>query len=66
MTVLLVKFGKYRFIPTSVYRVHQAITSRQEGITDNVDKFGFTMVDSATNDIITYQKGVFRTNCLDW
>ena len=44
----------------------EVIISRQEGVVDNVDKFGFTMVDSATNDVITYQKGVFRTNCLDW
>ncbi|CAL1701192.1 unnamed protein product [Somion occarium] len=38
---------------------------RQENITDNVDKFGFTMADATSNEIITLQKGVFRTNCLD-
>ena len=46
--------------------IHLCPTSRQEGVMDNVDKFGFTMVDSTSSDIITYQKGVFRTNCLDW
>lgn len=38
---------------------------RQESVVDHIDKFGFTMADAATNEIITYQKGVFRTNCLD-
>ncbi|OCH92145.1 hypothetical protein OBBRIDRAFT_824865 [Obba rivulosa] len=32
---------------------------------ENVDKFGFTMADSSMDEIITEQKGVFRTNCLD-
>lgn len=36
-----------------------------ERMSDNIDRFGFTMVDSATDDLITDQKGVFRTNCLD-
>ena len=43
-----------------------AITRRMESITDHVDKFGFTMSDAVSDDIITDQKGVFRTNCLDW
>ncbi|EPQ59096.1 DNase I-like protein [Gloeophyllum trabeum ATCC 11539] len=38
---------------------------RLEGINDNMERFGFTMCDSATDEIITEQKGVFRTNCLD-
>ncbi|TFK55545.1 DNase I-like protein [Heliocybe sulcata] len=38
---------------------------RLESISDNMDRFGFTMCDSATDEIITEQKGVFRTNCLD-
>ncbi|TFY81149.1 hypothetical protein EWM64_g2863 [Hericium alpestre] len=38
---------------------------RLESISDNVDRFGFTMCDSTTDEIITEQKGVFRTNCLD-
>ncbi|KAI0321997.1 SacI homology domain-containing protein [Amylostereum chailletii] len=38
---------------------------RLESISDNVDQFGFTMCDAGTEDIITQQKGVFRTNCLD-
>jgi hypothetical protein len=39
---------------------------RLENITDNVDRFGFTMSDANTDEIVTEQKGVFRTNCLDW
>ncbi|KAI0796871.1 DNase I-like protein [Abortiporus biennis] len=38
---------------------------RQEGVADNIDKFGFTMADATNNEIITQQRGVFRTNCLD-
>ncbi|PPQ77402.1 hypothetical protein CVT25_010984 [Psilocybe cyanescens] len=38
---------------------------RIECITDNVDKFGFTMCDAASDELVTDQKGVFRTNCLD-
>ncbi|KXN89554.1 Inositol-1,4,5-trisphosphate 5-phosphatase 1 [Leucoagaricus sp. SymC.cos] len=38
---------------------------RMESISDNVDKFGFTMCDASTDGIITDQKGIFRTNCLD-
>jgi hypothetical protein len=39
---------------------------RLETITEIVDRFGFTMSDASTEEIITEQKGVFRTNCLDW
>ncbi len=39
---------------------------QQESITDRIDEFGFTMADGGTADIITMQKGAFRTNCLDW
>ncbi|OJT12528.1 Inositol-1,4,5-trisphosphate 5-phosphatase 1 [Trametes pubescens] len=38
---------------------------RLETVVDNLDRFGFAMADALTNDIITEQKGVFRTNCLD-
>ncbi|THH19911.1 hypothetical protein EW146_g1364 [Bondarzewia mesenterica] len=38
---------------------------RLDSVSDNIDRFGFTMCDSATDEIITEQKGVFRTNCLD-
>lgn len=41
-------------------------TRRLEAVVDNVDRFGFTMADANSNEIITEQKGVFRTNCLDW
>lgn len=40
--------------------------SRLDSITDNIDRCGFTMCDAGSQDIITDQKGVFRTNCLDW
>jgi len=43
-----------------------SLNRRIENIVDNVDKFGFTMCDSPLDDIVTDQKGVFRTNCLDW
>ncbi|KAJ3478633.1 hypothetical protein NLI96_g9624 [Meripilus lineatus] len=39
---------------------------RQEGISDNVEKFSFTLADPHTNQVITQQRGTFRTNCLDW
>ncbi|KAF8204786.1 inositol polyphosphate phosphatase [Pholiota molesta] len=39
--------------------------TRMESIVDHVDKFGFTMCDAASDEIVTDQKGVFRTNCLD-
>lgn len=44
--------------------VIQAIR-RQRSIIDNIDKDGFTMADFSLNDVITTQKGVVRTNCLD-
>ena len=40
--------------------------SRLESITDDVDGFGFTMCDASVDEIVTEQKGIFRTNCLDW
>ena len=40
--------------------------SRQESIMDHLDLYGFTMADAGSNEVITQQKGVFRTNCLDW
>ncbi|KAF7432917.1 inositol polyphosphate 5-phosphatase [Pleurotus ostreatus] len=39
--------------------------SRIENVVDHIDRFGFTMCDATSDDIITDQKGVFRTNCLD-
>ncbi|KAF8165492.1 inositol polyphosphate phosphatase [Crassisporium funariophilum] len=38
---------------------------RTEAIVDHVDRFGFTMCDTSSDEIVTDQKGVFRTNCLD-
>lgn len=39
---------------------------RTTSVSDNMDRFGFTMCDATSDEIITLQKGVFRTNCLDW
>ncbi|RDB20113.1 Inositol-1,4,5-trisphosphate 5-phosphatase 1 [Hypsizygus marmoreus] len=39
--------------------------TRLESIVDHVDKFGFSMCNTVSDDIVTDQKGVFRTNCLD-
>ncbi|PFH51385.1 hypothetical protein AMATHDRAFT_74943 [Amanita thiersii Skay4041] len=36
-----------------------------ENISDHVDRFGFSLCDASLDEIITEQKGVFRTNCLD-
>jgi hypothetical protein len=33
-----------------------------QSIRDNIDRFGFSMSDSNTDDIITEQKGVFRVS----
>ncbi|KAJ7930003.1 SacI homology domain-containing protein [Mycena leptocephala] len=38
---------------------------RLDSVTDHVDTYGFTMCDANTDDIVTDQKGTFRTNCLD-
>ena len=43
-----------------------APSRRLESVVDNIDVFGFAMADAMSNEIITEQKGVFRTNCLDW
>lgn len=40
--------------------------SRLEGVNNNMERYGFTMCDASTDSLITEQKGVFRTNCLDW
>ncbi|KZT72567.1 inositol polyphosphate phosphatase [Daedalea quercina L-15889] len=38
---------------------------RLESIADHIDKLGFCMTDASTDELITEQRGVFRTNCLD-
>ncbi|EIN10872.1 inositol polyphosphate phosphatase [Punctularia strigosozonata HHB-11173 SS5] len=38
---------------------------RLDGVRENIDRFGFSMCDSTSGEIITEQKGIFRTNCLD-
>ncbi|KAI9462024.1 SacI homology domain-containing protein [Russula earlei] len=58
------------------YDFHQAVRmaghdnvmrdlTRLSSVADNMDRFGFTMCDATSDEIITEQKGVFRTNCLD-
>ncbi|KAJ7178924.1 inositol polyphosphate phosphatase [Mycena filopes] len=38
---------------------------RLDSVTNHVDSYGFTMCDAKTDDLVTEQKGIFRTNCLD-
>ncbi|KAF7291041.1 Inositol polyphosphate phosphatase [Mycena chlorophos] len=38
---------------------------RMESVSRHIDNYGFTMCDVDSGDIVTEQKGVFRTNCLD-
>ncbi|KAF7355511.1 Inositol polyphosphate phosphatase [Mycena sanguinolenta] len=38
---------------------------RMSSVTDHVDSYGFTMSDASADDLVTEQKGIFRTNCLD-
>ena len=40
--------------------------SHLDSIVEHVDAFGFSMCDAVSDDIVTDQKGIFRTNCLDW
>lgn len=35
-------------------------------IRKNLESIGFFLLDMETNSPIFYQKGVFRTNCVDW
>jgi hypothetical protein len=39
---------------------------RNRGVIEGIDNFGFTTVELNSNEIIMQQRGVFRTNCLDW
>ncbi|EJF56616.1 inositol polyphosphate phosphatase [Dichomitus squalens LYAD-421 SS1] len=52
-----VKFGGHE----SVFREVRHL----ESVVDNIDRFGFAMADANSSEIITEQKGIFRTNCLD-
>ncbi|KAJ7284044.1 inositol polyphosphate phosphatase [Mycena rebaudengoi] len=38
---------------------------RLEAVAQHMDSFGFTMCDASLDEIVTDQKGIFRTNCLD-
>ncbi|EPT03582.1 hypothetical protein FOMPIDRAFT_1046622 [Fomitopsis schrenkii] len=45
---------------------HESSGSRRlESVADHIDKFGFCMTDASTDELITEQRGIFRTNCLD-
>ncbi|KAF8528795.1 phosphatidylinositol phosphate phosphatase [Hysterangium stoloniferum] len=47
---------------------HDSVTKellRIGGLYQDLDRFGWTICDLATGDIVTHQTGVFRTNCLD-
>ncbi|PIL37300.1 hypothetical protein GSI_00993 [Ganoderma sinense ZZ0214-1] len=50
------------------YGGHESVfrdVRRLESVVDNIERFGFAMADAGSNEIITEQKGIFRTNCLD-
>lgn len=49
-----------------IFVVNLTISRRLEAISDHIDRFGFTMCDAAADEIVTDQKGAFRTNCMDW
>ncbi|KAJ7648494.1 DNase I-like protein [Mycena rosella] len=38
---------------------------RLDSVANHVDQYGFTMCDANSDDLVTEQKGIFRTNCLD-
>jgi hypothetical protein len=44
----------------------QEVIKRKGGVRDAIERFEFTIVDNTRDELITEQKGVFRTNCLDW
>lgn len=37
-----------------------------DGFQRAMDRFGWTICDLTTGEIVTNQTGLFRTNCLDW
>ena len=39
---------------------------RLPGVKNGIEDFGYTIVDQALNEAVLRQRGVFRTNCLDW
>ena len=53
-------------VPCSASFVLRSGIRRLDSISDHIDKFGFCMTDASTDELITEQRGVFRTNCLDW
>lgn len=54
------------FIPKFFDAAQSVLLRRLESVSDAIDQFGFTMADASNDEIVTEQKGVFRTNCLDW
>jgi synaptojanin len=53
-------------LPSRWFRPLIGYSRRLEGVRENIDRFGFSMCDSTSDEIVTEQKGTFRTNCLDW
>lgn len=49
---------------------HEAVrvdfSKRLREISQRREQFGWTTIDRRTGEIVERQKGVFRTNCLDW
>lgn len=39
---------------------------RMPGVKEGIEDYSYTTIDHSLNEIVTAQKGVFRTNCLDW
>jgi hypothetical protein len=64
--VLFVTFGLWGSPFINDFSNAARLDRNMESIGDHVDRFGFAMCDAASDEIITDQKGVFRTNCLDW
>lgn len=45
---------------------YENVSSLIHDIQDRLESFCFFLMDMETNSPIFYQKGVFRTNCVDW
>ncbi|KAM5535531.1 hypothetical protein V8D89_010868 [Ganoderma adspersum] len=64
----LVGITNFDFHTAVKYGGHESVfrdVRRLESVVDNIERFGFAMADAGSNEIITEQKGIFRTNCLD-
>ncbi len=61
-----VRYVSFKPLCHSLHLTLCAHSRRLESVVDNIDRFGFAMADAGSGEIITEQKGIFRTNCLDW